>query len=341
VKTIIALCVSVLIGSVAIAQEVRPGVLRTPDSRFENLPGFDFEPHYADIRGYRVHYLDEGPANGEVILMIHGEPSWSYLYRKMIPVLTAAGYRTIVPDLIGFGRSDKPMSMDVHTYLFHVDAMTELVEQLALQNATFFGQDWGGLIGLRLVAENESRFARVVIANTGLPVPTNSETELGSAFMQWKARNQAMIDWGDIPTGTMIAGNVQDPSVKDAYDAPFPDSSYKAGPLIMPQRVPVTVAYPGTTANAAAWEVFRRWNKPFLTAFSDGDPITAGGYRIFQESIPGAQDQQHVTIEGAGHFLQEQKGVELAEVIVKFMQDNPLPAATALVMVLRRERVDN
>ena len=302
------------------ADEIRPGVLRTPDSRFANLPGFDFEPHYTDIRGYRVHYLDEGPADGEVILMIHGEPSWSYL----IPVLTAAGYRTIVPDLIGFGRSDKPVSMDVHTYLFHVDVMTALVEELALEDATFFGQDWGGLIGLRVVAENQARFARVVVANTGLPAPTNRELPAGSAFMQWKAMNQAMIDRGDMDVGALIADNVQDPSVKAAYDAPFPDESYKAGPLIMPQRVPVTVAYPGATANAAAWEVFRSWEKPFLTAFSDGDPITAGGYRIFQESIPGAQGQAHTTIEGAGHFLQEQKGEELAAVIVKFMQDNPL-----------------
>ena len=322
---------ALLLGNLAVAEEVRPGVLRTPDSRFENLPGFDFEPHYMEIRGYRVHYLDEGPPDGEVILMIHGEPSWSYLYRKMIPVLTAAGYRTIVPDLIGFGRSDKPMSMEVHTYLFHVDAMTALVEELALQDVTFFGQDWGGLIGLRVVAENEARFARVVIANTGLPAPTNSELPADSAFMQWKAMNQAMIDRGDIPTGTMISSNVQDPSVKDAYDAPFPDPSYKAGPLIMPQRVPVTINYPGAIANAAAWEVFRQWEKPFLTAFSDGDPISRGGYAIFQRSIPGAQGQPHVTIEGAGHFLQEQKGVELAEVIVKFMQDNPLPAKTAML----------
>jgi len=315
--------------SLSIADEVRPGVLRTPDSRFENLPGFDFEPHYADIDGYRVHYLDEGPRDGEVILMIHGEPSWSYLYRKMIPVLTAAGYRTIVPDLIGFGRSDKPISMDVHTYKFHVDAMTALVDKLAIQDVTFFGQDWGGLIGLRVVAENEAWFARVVIANTGLPVGRDGDITESSAFMQWKAINQAMIDAGDIPTGTLISRNVQDSSVKAAYDAPFPDATYKAGPLIMPQRVPVTKDHPGSAANEAAWKVFRRWEKPFLTAFSDGDPVSAGGERVFQDSVPGAQGQSHVTIEGAGHFLQEQKGKELAGVIVKFMQDNPLPVRTA------------
>ena len=306
------------------ADEIRPGVLRTPDSRFDNLPGYDFEPHYKMIRGYRVHYLDEGPTDGEVVLLLHGEPSWSYLYRKMIPVLTAAGYRTIVPDLIGFGRSDKPVSMDTHTYLFHVDAMTELVEQLDLRDVTFFGQDWGGLIGLRVVAENEARFARVVVGNTGLPAPDSRESPMSNAFMQWKATNQAMIDAGNMETGTLIANNVGDPSVKAAYDAPFPDPSYKAGALIMPQRVPVTVEYPGAVANAAAWEVFRQWEKPFLTAFSDNDPVTAGGHAAFQRRVPGARDQNHVTIEGAGHFLQEEKGEELAEVIAQFIRDNPL-----------------
>ena len=306
------------------ADEIRPGVLRTPDSRFDNLPGYDFEPHYKMIRGYRVHYLDEGPTDGEVVLLLHGEPSWSYLYRKMIPVLTAAGYRTIVPDLIGFGRSDKPVSMDTHTYLFHVDAMTELVEQLDLRDVTFFGQDWGGLIGLRVVAENEARFARVVVGNTGLPAPDSRESPMSNAFMQWKVTNQAMIDAGNMETGTLIANNVGDPSVKAAYDAPFPDPSYKAGALIMPQRVPVTVEYPGAVANAAAWEVFRQWEKPFLTAFSDNDPVTAGGHAAFQRRVPGARDQNHVTIEGAGHFLQEEKGEELAEVIAQFMRDNPL-----------------
>ena len=306
------------------ADEIRPGVLRTPDSRFDNLPGYDFEPHYEMIRGYRVHYLDEGPTDGEVVLLLHGEPSWSYLYRKMIPVLTATGYRTIVPDLIGFGRSDKPVSMDTHTYLFHVDAMTELVEQLDLRDVTFFGQDWGGLIGLRVVAENEARFARVVIGNTGLPAPDSRESPMSNAFMQWKATNQAMIDAGNMETGTLIANNVGDPSVKAAYDAPFPDPSYKAGALIMPQRVPVTVEYPGAVANAAAWEVFRQWEKPFLTAFSDNDPVTAGGHAAFQRRVPGARDQNHVTIEGAGHFLQEEKGEELADVIAQFIRDNPL-----------------
>lgn len=335
--TRVLLCTALilLLAGVAGAEEIRPGVLRTPDERFENLPGYDFAPHYQEVQGYRIHYLDEGPADGEVVLLLHGEPTWSYLYRKMIPVLTAAGHRAIVPDLIGFGRSDKPVAMDVHTYKFHVDAITELVEALDLRQATFFGQDWGGLIGLRVVTENEGRFARVVIANTGLPIGTAAGPEAlpeGSAFIQWKRMNQAMIDRGDIPTGTMVARSVGDPSLAAAYDAPFPEPRYKAGPLIMPQRVPVFVDDPANDANRRAWEVLRRWQKPFLTAFSDGDPISRGGEAIYQLTVPGAKGQAHTTIEGAGHFLQEQAGEELAQVIVKFMADNPVGTPTARVM---------
>lgn len=303
------------------AQEISPGILRTPDSRFENLPGYNFEPHYLTIDGYRIHYIDEGPTDGQVILMLHGEPSWSYLYRKMIPIFSEAGYRSIAPDLIGFGRSDKPTNMDVHTYQFHVDTQTALVEALDLTNVTFVGQDWGGLIGLRVIAENEDRFSRVAIANTGLPDP--SVEPIGSAFMNWKRRNQGMIDRGDIPTGTMIANSTGDPSVKLAYDAPFPDPTYKAGPLIMPQRVPVDIDYPGAADNAAAWEVFKRWEKPFLTSFSE-DRITGPWKDRFLEDVPGARNQPHSTIENAGHFLQEQKGEEWARLIVEFIRANPL-----------------
>jgi len=315
---------TILLTNISSAQEVRPGVLRTPDSRFENLPGYNFAPNYINIDGYRIHYIDEGPADGEVVLMLHGEPSWSYLYRKMIPLFVDAGFRAIAPDLIGFGRSDKPTSMDVHTYQFHVDTQTALVEALGLTDVTFVGQDWGGLIGLRIVAENENRFARVAIANTGLPDPQFEEIPEDSAFMNWKRRNQQMIDAGDIPTGDMISNNVRDPSVKAAYDAPFPDSSYKAGPLIMPQRVPVNTNYPGTIEGAAAWEVFKRWEKPFLTSFSDGDPITASWEARFLKEVPGARNQSNVKIQGAGHFLQEQKGEEWAQLIIGFMRVNPI-----------------
>ena len=293
--------------------EIRPGVFRTPDERFENLPGFNFKPHYAELLGYRVHYLDEGPRNGRPVLLLHGEPTWSYLYRTMIPVLSAAGFRVIAPDLVGFGRSDKPGDKAIHTYAFHVEAMTRLVTALDLREATFFGQDWGGLIGLRVVAENPERFAAVVISNTGLPIGAGT---MPPAFEKWKRANEAMNARGDMPIGAIVAQSVGDPALARAYDAPFPDPRYKAGPLIMPQRVPMTLEDPARAANLAAWEVFRKWEKPFVTAFGDGDPITRGGERPFQEQVPGAKGQSHRTIAGAGHFIQETHGPELARIII-------------------------
>jgi len=302
----------------AMTDEIRPGVFRTPDERFQNLPDFPFAPHYAEVSGYRMHYLDEGPANGDVILLLHGEPTWCFLYRKMIPDLVKAGHRCIVPDLIGFGRSDKPADMKIHTYKFHVDAIAGLVEQLGLKGVTFFGQDWGGLIGLRVVAEHPERFARVVISNTGLPTGDLSPGQM-EAFMKWKAMSQGMIDRGDIPVGTLVSGSIGNPSLAAAYDAPFPDAGYKAGPLILPQRVPVTPDDPAREANLRAWEVFRKWDRPFLCAFGDSDPITRGGDAAFREQVPGAKGQAHTTIAGGSHFIQEQKGPELAKVINDFI----------------------
>jgi len=305
--------------------------LRTPEERFEGLKDFPFEPHYVEIPDgeggrLRIHYIDEGPKSADPVLLMHGEPTWSYLYRKMIPILVDAGNRVVAPDLVGFGRSDKSVSMDVHTYKFHVNAITELVKALNLREATFFGQDWGSLIGLRVVAENEERFARVVISNGGLPIGLAAGPEAfpeGHAFIQWRRMSQSFIDRGDIPVGTMVSRNVGDPSIAAAYDAPFPDPSYKAGPLIMPQRVPVFADDPANEANRKAWEVFERWEKPFLTAFSDGDPVTSGGDRMFLARIPGTKGQPHTTIKGAGHFLQEDKGEELARVIVDFIKRTP------------------
>jgi len=295
-------------------------VLRTPDDRFDALPGYPFEPHYADVGGdgLRMHYVDEGPAAGDPVLMLHGEPSWSYLYRKMIPVVTGAGLRAIVPDLIGFGRSDKPSDREDYTYQRHVDWMHAFLGALDLRRATFVGQDWGGLIGLRLVAEDPDRFDRVVAANTGLPTGDRPMTE---AFYAWRKYSQ---ETPEFPVGRIVSGGCGTKlpdEVVAAYDAPFPDDTYKAGPRQFPLLVPASPDDPAAPANRKAWEALERYEKPFLTAFSDSDPITRGGEAVFQKRIPGARGRTHVTIEGGGHFLQEDKGEELAEVVVRFARD--------------------
>jgi haloalkane dehalogenase len=289
-------------------------LLRTPDDRFEGLPGFDFEPRYVEIDGgIRVHHLDEGPADGRPVLLLHGEPSWSYLYRHMVPVLAGAGLRCIVPDLVGFGRSDKPTEQSDHTYQRHVDWMSEVVfDRLDLHDAIFFGQDWGGLIGLRLVAARPDRFAGVVVANTGMPTGDRPPNE---AFVNWQtfARETPVFPVGKIVDGgctTQLA-----PDVVAAYDAPFPDDAFLAGPRAMPSLVPTSPDDPAHDANVAAWDVLRRFEKPLVCAFSDSDPITKGGERQFQV-VPGAAGQPHTTIEGGGHFLQEDRGPEVARVIV-------------------------
>ncbi len=295
--------------------------LRTPDERFANLPGWTFEPKYLDVPDgeggtLRLHYIDEGPADGAPVLLLHGEPSWSYLYRKMIPALTAAGHRAIAPDLIGFGRSDKPAEKSDYTFQRHVDWLKSFVEQLGLTNVTFFGQDWGSLIGLRIVAEDPDRFARVIIGNGGLPTGDQSP---GEAFLRWQKFSQEspVFDIGRIIQGATLTALSDE--VVAAYNAPFPDDSYKAGARIFPSLVPTTPDDPAAPANRKAWEVFQKWERPFLTTFSDSDPITKGGERLLQAMIPGTKGQPHTTIAGAGHFLQEDKGEDLANVIVDWM----------------------
>ncbi len=293
-------------------------VLRTPDERFADLPGFPFAPHYVDIAdGLRVHFLDEGPADAAPVLLLHGEPSWSYLYRTMVPVLVAAGHRVVVPDLIGFGRSDKPAEQSDHTYQRHVDWMSEVVfDRLDLRDITFFGQDWGGLIGLRLVAAQPDRYARVVVGNTGLPTGERPPTD---AFLAWQTFAREAEEF---PVGGIIAGGCATRPTDDviaAYDAPFPDDAYKAGARAMPTLVPTSPDDPAHAANVAAWDVLRTFDKPFLCAFSDSDPITKGGERVFLREVPGAEGRPHTTIEGGGHFLQEDKGPELAAVVNAFI----------------------
>ena len=290
--------------------------LRTPDDRFANLPGYAFAPHYIEIGGLRIHYVDEGPRQASAVLLLHGEPSWSYLYRKMIPVITAAGHRAVAPDLVGFGRSDKPVERSDYTYQRHVDWMRAVLEGLDLRDVTLVCQDWGGLIGLRLAAEHGDRFARVVAANTFLPT---GDVPPGDAFKMWLQFSQTTPDF---PVGGIVNGGcVTDlaAEIVAAYDAPFPDDRYKAGARQFPALVPISPDDPAAPANRKAWEVLRRWDKPFLTAFSDSDPITRGADRFLQEAIPGAKGQSHTTITGAGHFLQEDKGEELARVVVDFI----------------------
>jgi haloalkane dehalogenase len=269
-----------------------------------------------------VHYLDEGPASAsETVLLLHGEPSWSYLYRKMVPVLVDAGFRTVAPDLVGFGRSDKPAARADYTYARHVEWMrAALFDGLGLSDVTVVGQDWGGLVGLRLVAEHPERFRRVVAANTGLPT---GDIDMGEAFMAWQRFSQEVPE---MPIGRIVAGGCAtelSPEVVAAYDAPFPDESYKEGARQFPMLVPCRPDDPASDANRRAWEVLKGFGKPFLCAYSDSDPITRGADRLFLDMIPGTKGQAHTTITGGGHFLQEDRGPELAEVVVAFVRANP------------------
>ena len=296
--------------------------LRTPDERFVGLPDYSFEPHYLDVPSgdggdpLRVHYIDEGPRDGAVVLLLHGEPSWSYLYRHMIPVLTAAGLRAVAPDLIGFGRSDKPTERDDYTYQRHVDWMHAFLEQLDLTEITLVAQDWGGLIGLRLVGERPEKFARVVAANTFLPTGDDNP---GAGFLAWQRYSQETPTFavGKIINGGCTTDLV--PEVVAAYDAPFPDDRYQAGARQFPMLVPTSPDDPAAPANRRAWEALRGFTKPFLCAFSDHDPVTGGGDRKLCAEIPGCEGQPHTTIEGGGHFLQEDCGPQLAKVVVDFI----------------------
>lgn len=293
-------------------------VFRTPEERFTGLPDFPWPSRYAETPdGLRVAYLDEGPRDGPVVTLLHGEPSWSFLYRKMLPVLTDAGLRVIAPDLVGFGRSDKPLHQDDHSYAGHVEWMRAvLFDTLDLSGATLVCQDWGGLIGLRLVGDHPERFSRVCAANTGLPDGTRRLPDAWWRFYDFVQRTP------DLPVGFLVSSAVVDPMPPDvvaAYEAPFPDAASKVGPRVMPGLIPQTLDDPATPANQAAWEVLERFDKPFLCAFSDRDPITAGADQVFLRRVPGTAGQPHVTIAGGGHFVQEDRGVELAGVIVRWI----------------------
>lgn len=328
--------------------------VRTPDARFADLRDYAFAPHYTEVPdgeggALRIHHVGEGPRDGEPILCLHGQPTWSYLYRKMIPIFVDAGHRVLAPDFVGFGRSDKPTRREDYTYARHVAWMSAWLEVNDLRDLTLVCQDWGGLIGLRLVAAHPERFARVVAANTGLPDATGVPDEAAPAmhslydsldvvearelpermqsaahgFMYWIKFCAETPELRVDELLATIGGDMNDDAIA-GYGAPFPDQRHVAGARQFPSLVPIFPDGPEIPANRAAWEALRRFEKPFLTAFSDGDPVTRGGEVRLQKEIPGAAGQEHVTIKGAGHFLQESKGPELASAVLRFIASNPL-----------------
>jgi haloalkane dehalogenase len=298
-------------------------LLRTPDDRFADLPDFDHPPRYADVPDddggtVRMAYVDAGPGDGPVALLLHGEPTWSYLYRHVIEALTAAGIRSVAPDMVGFGRSDKPAEVSDHSYARHVGWLRALAfDVLDLHDVTLVGQDWGGLIGLRLAAEHPDRVARVVAANTGLPTGDHEMPEIWWQFRR-AVENAETVDVGRL----VAAGCVRpmSPQTRAAYDAPFPSEDLKAGPRAMPLLVPTAPDDPATEANRAAWGALSRWDRPFLVAFSDSDPITGAMAPVLRRNIPGAVGLEHPVIEHAGHFLQEDADEELGRVVAEFVR---------------------
>ncbi len=314
-------------------------VARTPESRFEGLPDYPFAPHYAEVLGYRVHYLDEGPRDGPVVLLLHGQPSWSYLYRHMIPPLAEAGMRVVVPDLVGFGKSDKPLRQEDYTYVMHIDVMTQLVRQLDLRNVTFFGQDWGGLIGLRVVAEEPDRFARIMISNTGLPAAGGLAGWIGYPLFRlgvWRQGTVERLDFGgdEMSFLTWVAyarttssfdmpALFQQATVRElsdeelaGYAAPFAGEEHLAGARIFPYLVPSQLRENQRVMD----EVYASWTKPFLLAFGDSDPVTGGLDEVWREVVPGAQGQPHVTVERAHHFIQEDRPEELVRLLLELIE---------------------
>ena len=294
-------------------------ILRTPEERFENLPDYPFKPNYNQVSPeIRMHYLDEGNPEGNVVLLLHGEPSWSYLYRKMIPILADAGFRVIAPDFIGFGKSDKPSEQSDYTYQSHIEWMTSFIEQLDLKGINLFCQDWGGLIGLRLATAMEDRFDRIMASNTALPI---GNVQMPESFMQWLefSKSSPKFDIGKvIDKGTVFELSEE---VIAAYNAPFPSEEHKAGARIFPSLVPISSENPEAANNQAAWGKLMQWNKPFLTVFGDSDPIMKGAEKFFIQVIPGAKGQPHSHVH-AGHFSQEDQGDELAKILTDFINQD-------------------
>lgn len=294
-------------------------VLRTPEGRFDDLPDYDFEPHYVELGNVRVHYVDEGPRDGVPVVMLHGEPTWSYLYRHVVPLIVEAGHRAIVPDLVGFGKSDKPASELDHTYDRHVTWLLGVLQALQLRDIVLVAHDWGGPIGLRLAAENPDLFRSLVVTNTFLPL--NEGPSIGGVpdFVR------SAVESGPV-SGVVQAGSLTalPADVLAAYDAPYPDDTFKGGALAVPLIIKSISEVPVPAEVDAAWDALREWTKPVLTAHSVGDPFLGPFDAVFQAEIPGADGQQHVRITEAGHFVQEDNSVDLAKAVIDFIAANPL-----------------
>tara|TARA_B110000914_G_scaffold158315_1_gene139250 strand:+ start:389 stop:1267 length:879 start_codon:yes stop_codon:yes gene_type:complete len=289
--------------------------LRTPDECFDNLKNYPFQPNYLSINDLRMHYIREGDATAPTVLLLHGEPTWSYLYRNMITPLKSAGFQVIAPDLIGFGKSDKPISPAAYTYNNHIEWLQNFVRKLDLRNIILYCQDWGSLIGLRVAIREQTRFSKIILSNGGLP---EGNEKIPKAFHHWQLFAK-YSPW--FPIGRIIQqGTIKilDKEIIKAYDAPFPSSRYKIGARIFPQLVPTHAKDPESKNNQHAWNILREWQKPFLTAFSNRDPITRGGAKKFQLQVPGCKDIDHRIIKNAGHFLQEDKSEDLVDIIINF-----------------------
>ena len=320
---------------VSMAEEINSGIMRTPDSRFENLKDFDFEPNYMEVDGLRLYYVDEGPQDGKPIFLLHGQPTWGYLFRHMIPPLVEAGYRVIVPDMVGFGRSDKPTRKEDYSYPKHIEIMSTLVKRLDLQQTVFFCQDWGGLVGLRVVAETPDRFSHIIVSNTGLVAAKGIGAWIGYPIvklsvwwegamtyeeMRARANFRSWIAYAYYDENLAVdkimrdLGKISDPKIIKGYDAPFPSSRYKAGAQIFPYLIPSQLK-----ENSEVWEdVYEKWDKPFLIAFTDEDPVSSGTdfAKQFATRVPGASQ---VVIRGVGHFVQEEVGPQLSALIDDFV----------------------
>lgn len=295
-------------------------IISTPASCFENLPNYPFKPNFWEVApDLKMHYVAEGDPKNPIILLLHGEPTWSYLYRKMISILSESNFYVIAPDLIGFGKSDKYIEQSNYTYQKHIDWLKSLINGLKLSNITLFCQDWGGLIGLRIAAEMDEKFARIIASNTFLPTGQGAN----EAFLNWRKYSQNSPEFN---CGKIVRGGCLFPISDDAiaaYNAPFPSDIYLAGPRIFPTLVPITEDNIEVENNKKAWQKFMQWQKPFLTIFGDEDKITKGAEKVFQNLIPGASNQNHQIL-NAGHFIQEDKGEELAQIIILFCHENPI-----------------